>query len=372
MSPRKRDARKRGWPPNLYERNGYFSWRDPTTGKEHGIGRNKQAAIVQAVEANVHVQGLTAKSRLVDRLTGVADRTFGAWMDEYEKQVKGRDLAENTLKTYATLHKLARELVGDDLAIERVETLHITAAIDTVTERGNNRTAQALRSRLKEVFRSAMAKGWIKANPVDVTDKVSVTVNRARLPWDVFWQLYRFTDVTWLRNAMAIAILSAQRREDIVVAMFKDVHDEAWWCQQIKTGNRVCLPMALRLDAFGMSLEDVIKQCRQTGVLSKHLVHQTRKRGNSPVGQKIWKDRLSKVFTLELERMQKETGGIDWEGRDPPTFHEIRSLSERMYAEQGNVKTQDLLGHKDPRTTALYHDSRGMDWVRVEVGTAKK
>lgn len=367
MSPRKRDARKRGLPANLYERNGYYSWRNPIDGSEHGLGRDKQSAVVQAVEANVHVAGLTSKARLVDRLTGVADRTFGAWMDEYEKQVKGKKLAENTRKTYGTLHKLARELIGEDLAIERVETLHITRALDKVTERGNHRTAQALRSRLKEIFRSAMAKGWVKANPVEVTDKVPVTVNRARLPWDVFWRLYNFTDVTWLRNAMAIAILTAQRREDIAVAMFKDVHDDAWWCQQIKTGNRVCLPTALRLDAFGMSLEDAIKQCRQTGVLSKHLVHQTKRRGNSEVGQKIWKDRLSKVFTLELEKLQAETGPIDWEGRDPPTFHEIRSLSERMYSEQGNVKTQDLLGHKDPRTTSLYHDSRGTEWVKVTI-----
>jgi hypothetical protein len=43
-----------------------------------------------------------------------------------------------------------------------------------------------------------------------------------------------------------------------------------------------------------------------------------------------------------------------------------------MYSEQGNVKTQDLLGHKDPRTTAMYHDGRGTEWVRVEVGSAKK
>lgn len=372
MSPRKRAARKRDWPANLYERNGYYSWRNPVDGKEHGLGRDKRAAVVQAVEANLHVAGLSAKARLVDRLTGVAERSFGTWMDEYEKRIKGKTLAKNTLASYGTLHKLARELIDESLPIERVKTLQITEALNQVTARGNHRTAQALRSRLKEIFRSAMAEGWIEANPVEVTDRVAVKVNRARLPWDVFWRLYNFTDVTWLRNAMAIAILTAQRREDIVVAMFKDVHDDAWWCQQIKTGNRVCLPMALRLDVFGLSLEEVIKQCRQTGVLSKHLVHQTKPRGNSPVGQRIWKDTLSRVFSSELDRMQQDTGQVDWEGRDPPTFHEIRSLSERLYAEQGNVKTQDLLGHKDPRTTALYHDSRGTEWVRVEIGTTKK
>ena len=73
-------------------------------------------------------------------------------------------------------------------------------------------------------------------------------------------------------------------------------------------------------------------------------------------------DRVSKAFSDAVENL-----GRNWGDKNPPTFHEIRSLSERLYAEQGNINTQDLLGHKDPRTTQTYHDSRG-DWVRVKVG----
>jgi hypothetical protein len=40
--------------------------------------------------------------------------------------------------------------------------------------------------------------------------------------------------------------------------------------------------------------------------------------------------------------------------------------TERLYAKQG-INTQELLGHKDPKTTQTNHDSRG-DWVRVKVG----
>lgn len=53
-------------------------------------------------------------------------------------------------------------------------------------------------------------------------------------------------------------------------------------------------------------------------------------------------------------------------GEHPPTFHEIRSLAERLYDEQG-VNTQALLGHRDPRTTALYKDVRGAEWIKVKV-----
>jgi len=47
-----------------------------------------------------------------------------------------------------------------------------------------------------------------------------------------------------------------------------------------------------------------------------------------------------------------------------PTFHEIRSLSGRLYADQG-INAQALLGHKDTKTTSLYLDSRGTEWISV-------
>ena len=135
-----------------------------------------------------------------------------------------------------------------------------------------------------------------------------------------------------------------------------------WRIGQGKTGNRLILPLSLRLDRFGMCLGDVVRLCRASGVLSHHLIHQTRQRGNSPVGSPIHIDRVSKAFSDAVENT-----GRNWGDKNPPTFHGIRSLSERLYAEQGNVNTQDLPGHKDPRTPQTYHDSRG-DWVRVKVG----
>ncbi len=74
-------------------------------------------------------------------------------------------------------------------------------------------------------------------------------------------------------------------------------------------------------------------------MLSKFLVHQTRPWGNSPVGSQIWVDTITRRFTDALTPL-----GLDFEGKTAPTFHEIRSLSERLYSEQGNVNTQELLG----------------------------
>jgi integrase len=180
----------------------------------------------------------------------------------------------------------------------------------------------------------------------------------------VFQAIYTRTENAWLRNAMALAIVTAQRREDIALAKFADLDGDVWRCIQIKTGTKLRIPLSLRLDVMGLSLADVVRQCRATNVVSRNLVHQVRPYGNSPVGAPIWKDTISKAFHAEIAALE----GMDWAGKQPPTFHEIRSLSERLYAAQGNVNTQTLLGHKDPRTTAIYKDARGAEWLTVKVG----
>lgn len=50
-----------------------------------------------------------------------------------------------------------------------------------------------------------------------------------------------------------------------------------------------------------------------------------------------------------------------------PSLHEIRSLSARLYRDQG-IDVQTLLGHKDAEVTSLYLDDRGLSaklWKRV-------
>lgn len=361
MSPRRRSSAKRGWPANLYEQAGYFLWRHPVTRESHGLGRDKVAAFAQAVEANLYLAKLHAQPRLIDRLTGNADRSVGAWLDQHWKILEARDppLATNTIKSYRSLSKRMRDTFKPGTPLRSVTPLMVAEALEALADMP--RLAQAWRGFMKESFREAIVKGWLDSNPVRDTRAARVVVRRARLTFPVFMQVYEACDVTWLKNAMALALVSAQRREDISVAKVKDCRERTWWVDQGKTGSRVALPFELRLEVFGKSLGDVYDQCRQTGVLSQYLIHQTEDWGNSRTGRHIWKDTISRRFSEVLGRL-----GLDFEGKAPPTFHEIRSLSERLYAAQGNVNTQELLGHKDPRTTQIYHDGRG-EWVRVTI-----
>lgn len=362
MTPQKRSARNRGLPRGLRERGGYYSWTHPD-GREFGLGRDRVAAIRDAVEANLSVAGELQRARLVDRLDGSDKRTVAEFCEQkYKKSLEKRKLAGNTQRTYRSLLKRTRDTFGDDTLIARIDTLAVSDALDEVQAEGKARLAQAWRSFLKDFFRVAVGAGWITQNPVLVTDRVVVEVQRARLTIDVFLAARERAPI-WLRNAANLALVSAQRREDIASARFADVHDGAWWVEQSKTGQRVCIPLALKLHVAGLNLDDVVRQCRSTGVVSKYLIHQTSPRGNSPVGRKIWVDTITKRWSECIEAL-----GLDWGSKTPPTFHEIRSLSERLYTEQGGINTQELLGHRDARSTSLYHDSRGAEWVRVSVG----
>lgn len=60
----------------------------------------------------------------------------------------------------------------------------------------------------------------------------------------------------------------------------------------------------------------------------------------------------------------RELSGITWE-KEPPSFHELRSLSARLYTEEkGTEFAQRLLGHKSLVMTAKYQDNRGSEWVK--------
>lgn len=334
------------------------------------MGRDKAAAIAQAIEANIHCAGLATKPRLIDRLTGSADRSVEKWNEKYQALLLERaELADNTRRTYKSLGLRMVKMLGGDTPLASVKSLRISDGLAAIAkDEGKARTAQALRNFMRDSFREARVQGWyLNENPVlDTKLPIPVEVKRSRMSLEVFQQIHAATDLTWLKNAMDLALLSGQRREDIAGAQFRDFHDGGWWCEQASEKStdphRIFIPLELRLQVYGKSLGDVLSQCRRTGIASRHLIHQTVSRGNSPLGRRIWIDTLSKRFAETLTTLK-----LNWGEKDPPTFHEIRSLSERLYSAQGGVNTQELLGHNDPETTALYHNSRGLDWVRITV-----
>jgi hypothetical protein len=137
---------------------------------------------------------------------------------------------------------------------------------------------------------------------------------------------------------------------------------ECWKVTRGKTGAMIAIPLDLRLNALGLSLREVIAQCRATKVVSKYMVHNSTRRKGSKLGDPIALNRLTRDVTAAIEAL-----GIDWGDLNPPTLHEIRSLSKRLYKAQGGVDTKDLLGHTTDRMGDLYADARGAEYKLVKI-----
>jgi integrase len=353
------------FPKNLYESGGYFSWRNPITGDYFGIGTNRSEAFDQAIEANIRIAKQLGKPRLVDRIDGDRTKSVQAWETKYLGILGKRDLTKETRANYLSHSRRLVKMLHDK-PMRKVTAQDVGEGLDRIAEdEGLPRVAQAVRAYARQSFEQAIQAGWIDVNPVRVTKIVGgTTTKRARLSLEIFMQVYA-TANTWLQNAMALALVSAQRREDVCRAEFKDFKDGGWWLTQAseKTDHphRIFIPNEIRPRGFDLSLGEVAAQCRRTGVVARHLVHQTVRRGRSSVGRALRLSTVSRGFTTAVEAL-----GHDWSDKTPPTFHEIRSLSARLYEAQG-MDPQHLLGHTDAETTAIYLNSRGTEWVKITV-----
>ncbi len=376
--PRPRRRNRSDLPANLYEpRSGYFVWRNPVTGKTYSLGRiTRGEARDQAIEANRVVEKRQA-DRLTQRLHAAqVGETFGDWIDRYAEILDRRNLKPNTMRQHKWRLKTMREQFGSDPVADLLEVRRWADWLDEFTAAGKARSAGAWRSWLSDCWREAVAAGWVDRNPIDVIRAPTAKVKRDRLTLEaalLILEEARASWPPWLARAIELALLTGQRREDIAAMQFRQRKDSTGWVDgddlyviQLKTGNRVALPLSLGLPALDMTIGDAVTECRDR-IATPWLVHQDKPRGNSPPGSRIWVDTISRRFADVRDAVAEKHGQLWEDGKTPPSFHELRSLSLRLYGEtHGADFSQALAGHKDARMTAVYRDVRGSEWVRVK------
>ncbi|WP_050763088.1 tyrosine-type recombinase/integrase [Serratia odorifera] len=344
----------------MYESSGNYQWRDPRDGKRYGLGRDKTTAINEAVEANLLIYSMQNKVRLADRLQGADVLTVGVYLQDYLAILKKRNLAKETMRQRHLQIGYITESIGN-LLLSRVTTKDLATFLEGYADQGKKATAVRMRQILNDAFNEAIAAGLIKDNPVTPTRAATSKVLRSRLTiaeYRVIRQLAADSE-PWVKNLFDLALVTGQRREDLAAMKFTDIHDGHLWVTQLKTGARVSLPLSLSIPNEGLVLENVISQCRSSGIVSKYLLHTNR---GAKKGASLKPGTLSKGFSGVREKTD-----LTWPGTEP-SLHEIRSLSARLYTDlYGKEVAQAIMGHKTSAMTDLYRDTRGAEWINVKI-----
>ncbi|CNL04391.1 tyrosine-type recombinase/integrase [Yersinia aldovae] len=351
---RPRNHANRGLPPNLYVRNnGYYCYRDPRTGKEYGVGSDKRDAINQAVDANMQLMA-SDTVKLVDRISGETEMTLHSWLVRYEEIVNARGLKKSTLVNYKSWMGIFKASFNDT-SLSSVTTKDIAEFLNEHVSQGKAASAKLMRGALLDLFREAMSEGHIIANPVEATRSPKVEIKRSRLTLESYRKIRQSADSLppWAGLSMDLALVTGQRLGDICKLRWEDVHDDKVWIIQKKTQAKLSIPLLISIDV--VSLKSVINKCRsQFG--NTEFVLSTNRGGF--VAERTMTEGFMNARILS---------GLQWDGT-PPSFHEIRSLSARLYTDaKGSEFAQHLLGHKSAQMTAKYQDSRGSEWDDIAI-----
>lgn len=274
-------------------------------------------------------------------------RTLNEWACTYRQILAGRPLSDKTRanRRGSLTHVLA---VLGERSIGGIRPHEVSAMVHKIATL-HPQTSKRVLFEAADLFSEAVNYGWLDRNPASSVKAPMVRVQRKRLTLEQWHKIQAHAVQSmppWVSRMMALALVTGQRRSDLVKMRFADVWDEHLHIEQAKTGARLALPLALRLDAVGMTLGEVIEDCRTYATNPDHLL---RKHNGAPLGDAS----LSARFETARESALQVIAGV------PPSLHECRSLSERLYRAQG-IDTMVLLGHKHQAMTDMYNDDRGL------------
>jgi integrase len=365
--------------PNLYckldkrTEKVYWQYKHPISGRFHSLGTDEAEARQVASEANSIIaeqrtrQILSVNEKIARMRESREFITVTTWLDRYlaiqQERLETGDIKLNSVKQKKKPVELLRQHSGM-MYLKDITTLEIAEVVDMVKAQGYNRMAQVVRTTLIDVFKEAQHAGHVPPgyNPAQATRQPRNRVIRERLSLEEWKAIYAAAErhPPYLQCAMLLAVVTGQRIGDISRMKFTDIWDDMLHVEQEKTGAKVALPLSLRCEALNISLREVVAKCRDA-VVSKYLVHFRHSTSQATRGDKVSASSITTTFKKARNR-----SGLSWPEGKAPTFHEQRSLSERLYEVQG-IDTQKLLGHKSPQQTARYHDDRGKDWTVVAV-----
>ncbi|RMX06698.1 hypothetical protein D8I35_09360 [Corticibacter populi] len=295
------------------------------------------------------IQRLRAWIRPNDR---AQQRSIEALSTLYMSSLEGVGLASRTLyNKRAAQQRICAAFQGRQVAT--IRPWEVARLIKSIHDQGLAVTSGSVLHEMRAMLNVAMVEGWIDTNPAAPVKKLPAPVQRTRLTLDAFWAIHDYGQThlpPWFPVALRLALVTGQRRGDLVLMSLDHIRDGHLFIEQQKTGMRIALPLDLRLDVADLRLANVIEDCR------RYLPNDAKwlLRSAARPKRQIAAATISNRFWTARKAAAPHTG----EGT-PPTLHEIRSLAARLYRAQG-VDTQTLLGHAKASMTELYENDRGL------------
>jgi enterobacteria phage integrase len=285
-------------------------------------------------------------------------RTVAQWLPIYNQIVAERDIVEKTRSNRRIYSRLLAEAFAER-AIGSMRPHEISSVVTKIAQR-HPHLAKRVLVEARDMFNQALIAGWVDVNPAEAVKTPVVKIARLRLSMDQWQRIHDWADCCsppWVALMMTLALVTGQRRGDIRKMRFSDVWEEPdgqlyLHIEQQKTGKRLAIPLALRLNVIDVSVGEAIQRCRKYAVLDAdgdgYLIRKT-------TGGMLAATSMSWRFEEAREGALPPHSGKG----TPPSLHECRSLAERTYREQG-INTMVLLGHSKQSMTDLYNRDRGL------------
>jgi len=370
----------------------------------HSLGSDIVAAKEESNELNAVLYGQIANAKVKRILTVPSNICTGiqlkVWLEQYLSYYRGElkksNIKPNTFRIKKNIVQAINKAHGD-LFYAAIKVCNISELLNSYIKLGKDRMAQSVRSTYIDIYTIAISNGIdnVTDNVAKLTKRPTAKVKRERLIYEHFTKVIKAYKYEPHRLSALLAIVTGQRRTDLCLmrkrkgkdwderykayrlnpnhfvnddytsfadlvkyAPYSFVENDQLCVFQLKTGNLLKIPLSLRLKKLNLSVGDVIKQANLFK-FSPFVLHHTTARAVNKVGDPLHADTVSRQFATAIKAT-----GIEYILKSP-SYHELRSLSEREYKDQG-VNTKKLLGHKHEKMTNEYDDLRGCDWTKIE------
>lgn len=351
----------------------YFKYVFPD-GKTKGLGSDQAQAFAVADALNAHFKADAVAKALKPRRSArnplIAD-AISAFQSSWVKKKTYSDRSRSEIRIRLEGYKKS----WDGLTVQEVELGDLADLLNECTPN----TYPKHRTQLTQLWQYFASQGWAPTNIAMQTMPPAETPTKVRRRHDAeqFWQIHNAeTTPTWLKQAMRLGLYTLQRESDLVGMQRAHVKDNcAIRVAQAKTLNYK-EPVVLNIVLEGEALE-TLRECLASDIPCPNLIHRrpqrmtARKKQSKTHPFAVTAKYLSKAFTKARDACGAYA---DLAPEERPTFHEIRSLGEWLYLEQGFSKeyVMALGGWADERMLTHYSIGHGDAAKTVRAGLRAK